>query len=108
MDSNTLRGHLDLILLASLEHNPLYGVQLIQHVHTLTGGHFQFKEGTLYPALHRLEKQGLLTAEVQPSPTGGPPRKYYHLTPAGRTDLARRQQEWQAFFTAMQPFGGLA
>ncbi|GGO41077.1 PadR family transcriptional regulator [Deinococcus humi] len=108
MDQNTLRGHLDLILLASLKDAPLYGVQLIQHVHALTAGHFHFKEGTLYPALHRLEKQGLLMADLQPSPTGGPPRKYYHLTPAGRTDLARRQQAWQAFSAAMQPFGGQA
>lgn len=108
MDANTIRGHLDLILLATLEAGPLYGVRIIQEVEARTGGHFRFKEGTLYPALHRLERAGLVAGETQKSDLGGPPRKYYRLTERGRADLARRQREWQAFRRAMQPFGGEA
>ncbi|MFC4452256.1 PadR family transcriptional regulator [Deinococcus sonorensis] len=108
MDANMLRGHLDLILLSTLEGGPLYGLRIIQNVHQQTKGAFQFKEGTLYPALHRLEQQGLLSSEVQPSDTGGPPRKYYRLTAQGREALRRKQAEWQAFTRAMRPFGGLS
>ena len=108
MDGNIIRGHLDLILLATLEGGALYGVRVIQEVEARTSGHFRFKEGTLYPALHRLEKAGLIEAELQPSDIGGPPRKYYRLTERGRADLTRRQREWQDFRRAMQPFGGEA
>lgn len=106
MDANTLRGHLDLILLASLEDGPLYGVRIIQEVEAKTNGAFRFKEGTLYPALHRLEKQGLIEGEFHPSDVGGPPRKYYRLTNAGQRDLAQRRRDWQTFSRAMTPFGG--
>ncbi len=108
MNGDTLRGHLDLILLATLEGGPLYGVRLIQDVEQRTDGHFRFKEGTLYPALHRLEKAGLITAQLQPSDIGGPPRKYYSLTERGRDDLKRRQKDWQDFSRAMRAFGGEA
>jgi len=106
MDGNTLRGHLDLILLSSLKHEPLYGVAIIIQVNEQTRGYFTFKEGTLYPALHRLEKAGLITGEFHPAPHGGPPRKYYTLTEQGRSALARKQKDWQAFSQAMRPFGG--
>ncbi|MFB9995129.1 PadR family transcriptional regulator [Deinococcus oregonensis] len=99
-----LRGTLEFLLLASLEHAPLYGLRIIQEVHARTEGHFQFKEGTLYPALHRLERQGLIQAEIQPSDTGGPPRKYYHLTTEGRTALHQQRDEQRAHARALRPY----
>ncbi|AXG97972.1 PadR family transcriptional regulator [Deinococcus wulumuqiensis] len=115
-DGNLLRGTLDFLLLASLEDGPLYGLRIIQDVQERTGGHFSFKEGTLYPALHRLEGRGLITGELRPSDAGGPPRKYYELTEGGRTELARQREAQRAHARALAPFlqlrrlmrGGLA
>lgn len=101
---NLLRGTLDFLLLASLEHGPLYGLRIIQDVQDRSGGHFSFKEGTLYPALHRLERQGWLAAEAQASTTGGPPRKVYHLTPRGREELHRQREAQRAHATALRPY----
>lgn len=106
MDANKLRGHLDLVLLATLESGPLYGLKIIQEVQTRTGGAFSFKEGTLYPALHRLEKQKLIAASQQPSDIGGPPRRVYCLTESGEKRLREEQTEWRSFSKAMQSFGG--
>ncbi|GHG32353.1 PadR family transcriptional regulator [Deinococcus indicus] len=107
-DGNLLRGTLDFLLLASLEHGPLYGLRIIQDVQQRTGGHFNFKEGTLYPALHRLEKRNLIQGETRPSDTGGPPRKYYHLTPTGQTELTRQREEQRAHARALRPYLELA
>lgn len=103
-DGNLLRGTLDFLLLASLEAGPLYGLRIIQEVQDRTHGHFNFKEGTLYPALHRLEKRGLIGSETQPSDSGGPPRKYYELTRGGRTELARQREEQRAHIAALRPY----
>lgn len=108
MDANVLRGHLDLILLATLEDGPLYGLRIIQQVQAQTQGAFSFKEGTVYPALHRLEKQKLIAAQIQPSDVGGPPRKVYRLTESGEKRLREEQTKWRSFSQAMQPFGGKA
>ncbi|AWT35005.1 PadR family transcriptional regulator [Deinococcus arenae] len=103
-DGNLLRGTLDFLLLASLEHGPLYGLRIIQDVQQKTGGHFNFKEGTLYPALHRLEKRGLIHAETRPSDAGGPPRKYYHLTLTGLSELKRQRDAQRAHASALRPY----
>lgn len=104
MDGNLLRGTLDFLLLASLEDGPLYGLRIIQDVQAKTEGHFNFKEGTLYPALHRLEQRGLIAAEKRPSDAGGPPRKYYELTESGKTELARQREQQRAHARALAPY----
>ncbi|PNY81847.1 PadR family transcriptional regulator [Deinococcus koreensis] len=103
-DGNLLRGTLDFLLLASLEAGPLYGLRIIQDVQATTNGHFSFKEGTLYPALHRLEQRGLIRAETRPSDSGGPPRKYYHLTDSGLKELGRQRDEQRAHAAALRPY----
>ena len=108
MNADKLRGHLDLILLATLESGPLYGLKIIEDVQARTGGAFSFKEGTLYPALHRLEKQKLIAASAQASDIGGPPRKVYRLTEGGEKRLREEQAQWRSFSSAMRPFGGNA
>ena len=103
-DAQLLRGTLDFLLLASLEDGPLYGLRIIQDVQVKTDGHFSFKEGTLYPALHRLEARGLIAAEARPSDAGGPPRKYYELTENGKKELIRQREAQRAHARALVPF----
>lgn len=103
-EGQLLRGTLDFLLLASLEAGPLYGLRIIQEVQDRTAGHFSFKEGTLYPALHRLEGRGWLSSEQRPSDAGGPPRKYYELTDAGQRELARQREAQRAHARALAPF----
>jgi DNA-binding PadR family transcriptional regulator len=105
-DPNLLKGNLDLILLEILEEAPMYGLEIINEAQARTDGYFDFKEGSLYPALHRLEQNGWLKSEFQASDTGGPRRKYYRLTDSGRGALARKREEWQRFGRAVQALKG--
>lgn len=102
MGKALLRDNLDLILLAILEGEAKYGLQIIAEARSRTDGYFDFKEGSLYPALHRLEKAGLVEAEFAPSTTGGPRRRYYSLTENGVTQLAARREDWETFTGAVQ------
>ena len=95
-----LKGSTDSLLLAMLAQEPMYGYQLVKELEGRSNGYFQFREGTLYPALHRLEKDGLLGARWEPSPSGQK-RRYYFVTDAGRHALATRQSQWQGFAKAV-------
>lgn len=106
MDANLLKGHLDLILLAILEHEPKYGGQITNEADHRTQGAFQFKEGTLYPALHRLEKAGWVTAEFRQLPRGGTPVRFYTLTDTGRTALKDKRNTYERFTRAVQALVG--
>ena len=88
-------GTLDLALLAALETQPRYGLDILQHVNGRSGGLFDLREGSLYPALHRLVKAGWIESEWQESDKGGAPRKYYHLTDDGRAALTTKKAEWR-------------
>ena len=89
------RLDLDLVLLATLEPGPLYGLEIIKEVNARTGGALEFKEGSLYPALHRLVKSGWVETQWQPSTSGGPPRKYYQLTDSGLRTCQQKKIEWR-------------
>ena len=106
MDPNLLKGHLDLVLLAALEHEPKYGSQIASDIHQQTSGAFVFKEGSLYPALHRLEKAGWITGDFRQLPRGGSPVKYYTLTPSGRTALHDKRAAYRAFVRTITPLIG--
>jgi len=97
MGKGLLRDNFDLILLTILEDSPKYGLEIIAEARIRTGGYFDFKEGSLYPALHRLEKAGFVEAEFAPSTMGGPRRRYYRLTEAGVKGLAERREAWERF-----------
>ncbi len=99
MFGEALKGHLDLLLLAVLEKGPAHGYALIESLRTRSGGTFDLPEGTVYPALHRLEKDGLLSSYW--SQDSGRRRRVYQLTPKGVEALARRQAEWQQFSRAV-------
>lgn len=90
-----LRGHLDLLILATLRGTgPTHGYALIQALRERSAGTFDLPEGTVYPALHRLERAGLVASAWQDGP--GRRRRCYRLTDAGISALAAKQSEWQA------------
>lgn len=95
-----LKGSLDLMLLALLECESMYGYQMVKEVRARSDGALQLKEGSLYPALHRLERLGLVESLWQPR-DGGVPRRYYRLTDAGRAALPARREEWRGFVMAV-------
>lgn len=95
-----LKGNIESLLLYLIKQKPMYGYQLIKEMEEKSNGYFQFKEGTLYPALHRLEKLGLIRGEWGRS-SSGINRKYYYLTEKGEKVLAQRLVEWRSFSTAM-------
>jgi len=98
-DAQELKGHLDLLLLAALSGGPLHGYGMIEELKQRSGGTFELPEGTVYPALHRLERQGLLTsAWDEDAPRR---RRVYSLTRAGRRELAQRRERWGEFSRAV-------
>ena len=102
MNANQLKGNLELILLSTLEQGEMYGLEITKEVQSRTNGYFTFSIGSLYPALHRLENTGFIKGEFRPAPRGGSPVKFYKITPSGKTELKSRQQEFEAFATAIR------
>jgi DNA-binding PadR family transcriptional regulator len=94
-----VKGHLDLLLLAVLAQGPGHGYALIERLRARSDGAFDLPEGTIYPALHRLERAGLLSSGW--SDATGRRRRVYTLTPRGRTALAERRDEWRRFSGAV-------
>ncbi|MFC1933803.1 PadR family transcriptional regulator [Chloroflexota bacterium] len=88
------------LLLCLIDQQPMYGYQIIKDLERRSQGYFRFKEGTLYPALHRLEKAGLITGMWQILPSGRQ-RRYYHITEKGRRLLVVKRNQWHDFLTAM-------
>ena len=94
------------ILLSILESGESYGYQIVQRLHTLSGGKIQWSDGTLYPVLHRLEADGLVVARWRTAETGRR-RKYYRLTEAGREALALERQQWLDVHAILAQLWGL-
>ncbi len=94
--SELLRGSIEPILLSLLNERAMHGYEMIKLVNARTSGALEWKEGTIYPWLHRLEADGLITSEWQ-APVDGRRRKVYHLTRQGQRQLAQRTQEWRTF-----------
>jgi len=103
-----LKGNTDSLLLSLINRQPTYGYKIIKELEKGSKGYFQFKEGTLYPALHRLERAGLLEGKWQKLPSGQE-RRYYYITAKGQKSLAERMAVWQNFAAAvaliMEPSG---
>ncbi len=95
-----LKGNTESVLLALLETEPMYGYQIVKEVQQRSSGYFEFKEGTLYPALHRLERAGLIEGRWQDN-SNGIRRRYYQITDRGRQALLDRLKEWKRFSQAM-------
>ncbi|MFC9913937.1 PadR family transcriptional regulator [Streptomyces sp. NPDC059862] len=99
MRQDAVRGHLDGLLLAVLEPGPLHGYAIITAVQQRSGGALELRTGTIYPALNRLERIGLLRSSWQSA--GERRRRCYELTDAGRRTLASERTAWQEFTTAI-------
>lgn len=81
------------VLLSILSRGESYGYAILQRVQELSGGSLEWKDGTLYPVLHRLEDEGLIVSTWK-TPAGERRRKYYRLTPAGERALATERRNW--------------
>ncbi len=95
MGNEPLKGHLDLLLLQVLDAEPAHGYQVVCQLRDRSNGAFALAEGTVYPALHRLERQGLLASDWDEH--GPRRRRVYRLTPQGRSSLHARRTEWAEF-----------
>lgn len=95
-----IKGNIDTLLLSLASQQQMYGYQIMQELEGRSQGYFRFKEGTLYPALHRLEKTGLLQGQWQ-TLTNGRQRRYYSITEKGRRVLVEQTAQWKDFFAAM-------
>jgi len=99
-NANLLRGTLELVILKSLSGEPKHGYAVSEWIETATVGEFLIEEGTLYPALHRLEKRGLIKAWWGLSEKNRR-AKYYELTSKGKKELARDTQAWEQYAEAV-------
>lgn len=99
MRAETLKGHLDGLLLASLEAGPRHGYAIIEMLRAGSDGQLDLPTGTIYPALRRLERAGLLAGTWEEA--GGRRRRVYSLTPAGRRTLAAERGTWRNFSAAV-------
>lgn len=95
-----LKGTADTLVLSTLSEGEKYGYQIVKEIDSRSNGFFRFKEGTVYPILHRLERQGLLLARWETMPNGTE-RRYYSLTIAGHAALRDRISEWTGFAQAV-------
>ena len=99
MSGEALKGHLDLLLLAALRPGPAHGYAIIDELRRRSEGTFSLAEGTIYPALHRLERQSLIESEW--SDAAGRPRRVYRLTSRGHRALGEKARAWQLFSRGM-------
>lgn len=95
MRSERLKGHLDLLLMSVLSGGPGHGYEVITRLRDRSGGAFELPEGTVYPALHRLENAGLLASAWHV--VSGRRRRIYRLTTAGEAALAEQSAQWHEF-----------
>ena len=95
-----LRGTLDMLILRTLQVGPAHGHQIAKHIHRSTDDVLQIEHGSLYPALHRLERKGWLASKWE-SGDGEREFKYYRLTPLGKTQLAVEESKWKQLVRAI-------
>jgi PadR family transcriptional regulator len=100
MSQNPVRGHLDGLVLAVLASGPAHGYALIELLSERSGGFFELPEGSVYPALHRLERAGMV--ESGWSEAGRGRRRVYELTAKGRRMMTEWHREWRSFAAAME------
>jgi PadR family transcriptional regulator, regulatory protein PadR len=99
MRAETLKGHLDLLLLAAVQSGPAHGYAIAETLRARSNGAFDLPEGTLYPALHRLERTGLVSSRW--SEVNRRRRRVYQLTRKGRRALTTQHDDWRDFARAV-------
>ena len=106
MRGESLKGHLDLLILACVEGGAAHGYAIIEELKRKSAGEFDLPEGTVYPVLHRLERGGLLKSKW--SEANGRRRRLYSMNSRGRRALADRRGEWRSFVQAVTRVVGRA
>jgi PadR family transcriptional regulator, regulatory protein PadR len=106
LGGDPIRGHVEAMILGALREGPTHGYGLIVRLRELSRGAFELKEGTVYPALHRLERDGKLASNW--SLESGRKRRVYALTPVGETALSKEREAWKAFAQGMSGVLGSA
>jgi PadR family transcriptional regulator PadR len=104
-DREFLTGTVGVLILNLLDEREMYGYELLREVERRSSSAFQLKEGTLYPALHHLERSGLLKSRWRNSETGRS-RKYYNLTARGRRQAESKRRQWLEISAAMRSILG--
>lgn len=100
MWTGSSKKNVDLLLMGVLRHGPAHGYAIISALRERSDGEFDLPEGTIYPALHRLEQAGLVESSVEV--VQGRRRRTYALTPRGRKEFASQRREWRDFAASMQ------
>ncbi len=98
--NDLVRGTIMPIVLSLVEERPMYGYEMVKLVNSRSNGQLEWREGTLYPALHKLEAEKLIKSSWQEA-ASGKRRKYYAITQKGKKQLSAHREEWAAFSTAM-------
>jgi PadR family transcriptional regulator PadR len=104
MKADMLRGQLEFVALAALRHGPCHGYAIIKELRERSGGELDVLEGTLYPALHRLEKAALIKSRWVSA--AGRRRRVYELTTKGSKMLAEQEREWRSFVRTLDSILG--
>jgi PadR family transcriptional regulator len=99
MRGDVLRNHLELLVLTTLEAGPGHGYSIIRAIRDCSGGEFELLEGSLYPVLHRLERDRLVSSSW--STVAGRKRRVYKLSRKGRAALEQQEHDWRRFERAM-------
>jgi PadR family transcriptional regulator, regulatory protein PadR len=100
IEGDILKGNTLTLILTLIEEQPMYGFQIAKEIGRRSEGTLRFREGLLYPALHQLEKEGLVESEWQFS-SQGPRRKYYKLTRKGKKEAEALRRRWHVFAHTM-------
>jgi transcriptional regulator len=98
--SDLIQGTLDLLILKTISIEPKHGWAIAKRIQQVSEDALQVTQGALYPALHRLEQQGWISAEWRPSETGRE-AKFYRLTKAGKTQLEKELAQWERLSNAV-------
>ncbi len=106
-DREFLTGTVTVLLTSLLSERPMYGWEILREAEERSDNAFAFKQGTVYPALHQMERSGLLVSEWQSSESGRN-RKYYSLTPKGRKYAKAKRKQWESLSAAMRSILGHA
>ncbi len=102
ISGDTLRGHLDALVLSALAAGATHGFDIWRRLEEAGGGALRLKEGSLYPALYRLEAAGFISGEWEAAGVRrGPRRRTYRLTPEGSRRLTQARDEWRRFVTVI-------
>ena len=100
-DRDLLRGNIPTLILAVVSEGPLHGLAIAREINQRSNNALELKQGTLYPALHALERDGWISGEWEIL-DGERPRKIYTLSPAGAAELERRMRAWDRFTAAVE------